>query len=88
MEPLQMAVFARYLGNDAAGSALPDAPVVPEGAVRWSRTRSGAAAVLRRVADAIAPAAVLARPTLASGRGNWLIRWDESPCKPSPIASA
>jgi hypothetical protein len=88
MDPLQFAALTRYLHNPEALSALPDAPVVPEPAPRWVRSRSVAAAVLRRVADVVAPAAAPAGSTLTAGRGNWQLRWDESPCRPSPTASA
>lgn len=88
MDPLQTATLMQYLHNDLARSALPGAPVAPDDAVRWARTRAATAGVLRRVADAVAPEPQPARPTLAGGRGNWLIRWDESPCRPSPTASA
>jgi hypothetical protein len=88
MDPLQMAALGQHLHNDAARSALPDAPVVPDEAVRWARTRHAAAGVLRRVADVVAPETSPARPRLASGRGNRQLSWDESPCRPSPTASA
>lgn len=91
MDPLQMAIIVSRRGaNDLAHSALPDAPVVAEPAVRAPRSRAALAGVLRRVADAVAPAVpeAGARHTLAGGRGSALIRWDESPCRPSPTASA
>jgi hypothetical protein len=88
MDPLQMANLGRHLHNDLAHSALPGAPVVPDDAVRWARTRQAAAGILRRVADVVAPAPLPTGPRLTPGRGNRQLRWDESPCRPSPTASA
>jgi hypothetical protein len=88
MEPLQITVLAQHLHNDIARSALPRAPVVPEEVAPFSRTRRTAAGMLRRVADVVAPEPAPARPRLAGGRGNRQLRWDESPCRPSPTASA
>jgi hypothetical protein len=88
MDPLQMAHLGRTLRNDYARSALPDAPVVPERVRRPARGRHWVAAALRRLADVVAPEPAAARPTLAPGRESRLIRWDESPCRPSPTTSA
>ena len=65
MDPLQYATLTQYLHNPEAFSALPDAPVVPESAARWARSRRAAAAVLHRVADVVAPEPVTVRPKLA-----------------------
>ena len=65
MDPLQFATLSQYLHDPEAFSALPDAPVVPESAARWARTRRAAAAVLHRVADVVAPDPAPVRPKLA-----------------------
>ena len=93
MDPLQMTTLGQYLHNDEAHSALPNAPVVPDEGGRWERARAAAAGILHRVADLVSPDAVPARPTLASAHkigiwGNRQLRWDESPCRPSPTVSA
>jgi hypothetical protein len=88
MDPLQMAALGKQFVNDLAHSALPDAPVVPDAGVHWGRLRAAAAGILRRVADIVAPEPAPASPRLATGRGNRQLRWDESPCRPSPTASA
>ena len=88
MDLLQMAILSKDLRGDLARSALPNAPVVPDDPVRFARSRAVAAAVLHRVADVVAPEPAANRPRLASGRGNRQLRWDESPCRPSPTASA
>lgn len=67
MEPLMFLVsgYAKGLGAEAR-SALPDAPVVgdPERGPAAVRTRTATAALLRRLADAVAPPA---RPPLCAG---------------------
>jgi hypothetical protein len=88
MDLLQLATLGRHLENIEGRSALPDAPTVADDAVRFSGVRAVAAGVLHRVADLVAPEPATVRPRLAGGRGNWQLRWDESPCKPSPTASA
>ena len=88
MEPLQFTIMTKPTRDGLAFSALPDAPVVPERTPRWARSRIVTAGVLRRLADVLSPAAPTASHRLAAGRGNGLIRWDESPCRPSPTASA
>jgi hypothetical protein len=88
MDPLQVTILTQGMRNEQARSALPGAPVVPEQPARLARSRTAAAGLLRRVADVVAPAHEATRPTLTTGRGNRLIRWDESPCRPSPTASA
>lgn len=88
MDPLHMNLLTSTLHNDLAHSALPNAPVVPDAESRTARSRTVAAGLLRRLADAVAPDAQVIRHTLSSGRGNRLSRWDESPCRPSPTASA
>jgi hypothetical protein len=87
MDLLQLATLGRHMENIEARSALPDAPIADD-AVRFGRVRAVAAGVLHRVADLVAPESATVRPRLANGRGNWQLRWDESPCKPSPTASA
>ena len=49
------ALFARSATVSAAHSALPGAPVVRGAARQPARTRSAAAALLRRAADRLAP---------------------------------
>jgi hypothetical protein len=92
MDPLlQMAaIVSARERNSYAHSALPDAPVVAETAPKAARSRAVVAALLHRVADIVAPrtSQTEARHTLAAGRGSALIRWDESPCRPSPTTSA
>jgi hypothetical protein len=88
MDPLQMAYLGRTLRNDTAHSALPDAPVVPERARKLKRSRTSAAGILRRLADALAPEPAASRLRLATGKERRPIRWDESPCRPSPTTSA
>ena len=88
MDPLHMNLLTSTLHNDLAHSALPNAPVVPHTESRMARRRSTAAVLLRRLADAVAPEVAAPRPTLTAGRGSLLSRWDESPCRPSPTASA
>jgi hypothetical protein len=88
MDPLQIAVLGRAVRHDYAHSALPDAPVVPQPDRAPARSRSWLAGGLRRLADVLSPEAAAARPTLAPGRESRLIRWDESPCRPSPTTSA
>jgi hypothetical protein len=88
MDPLAMALMGWVVRNEDARSALPDAPVVPERVHRPARSRRWTAAGLRRLADLLAPEPAAVRPRLASGRESRLIRWDESPCRPSPTTSA
>jgi hypothetical protein len=64
MDPLQIGVLLRYATGHEMHSALPGAPVVLDDAARWVRSRAAAAAVLRRVADAVAPEPALGRPRL------------------------
>jgi hypothetical protein len=75
---------------DLAHSALPHAPVVAEPPAKPRRVRSRTASVLYRIADAVSPPARGAggRPRLAGREGSALLRWDESPCRPSPTTSA
>ena len=92
MEPSQViaSILATRAEAEFARSALPDAPVVPDIPPKPRRIRSRTAALLYRVADAVSPPARAAgvRPTLAGREGSALIRWDESPCRPSPTTSA
>jgi hypothetical protein len=88
MDLLQLATLGRQLHSGEARSALPDAPVVADDRMRFGRTRAATAGLLHRVADVLAPEPATVRPRLASGRGNRQLRWDESPCRPSPTASA
>jgi hypothetical protein len=67
MEPLAiMTVLSSRAMTEGAYSALPDAPVVPmkERTPARVRSRAAAAAVLHRLADAVAPPA---RPTVCVG---------------------
>jgi hypothetical protein len=66
MDLLEMAALAPYLHNETARSALPNAPVLPDGVARFARVRGVVARVLHRVADALAPEPAAARPTLAA----------------------
>lgn len=86
MDPLQFTTLTNGLHNELAASALPDAPVVPHVETRWTRSRAATAGILHRLADLLAPEPAPARHTLSAGRGNGLIPWDESPCRPSPTA--
>jgi hypothetical protein len=92
MEALHLVahVLASRAQADFLHSALPNAPVVPDPPPKQRRIRSGTASVLYRIADVVSPAVRPAggRPTLAGREGRALIRWDESPCKPSPTTSA
>lgn len=92
MEPIHViaGILATRAESDLARSALPNAPVLPDPPPKRRRVRSRAASALYRIADAVSPAgrAVPGRPTLAGREGSALIRWDESPCRPSPTTSA
>jgi hypothetical protein len=48
-------IYGPRATQDLAHSALPGAPVVPHAARQPARTRSAAAALLRRAADRLAP---------------------------------
>jgi hypothetical protein len=91
MEPTHViaSILATRAQADLAHSALPNAPVVPVAPAKPRRVRSRTAALLYRVADAVSPSAGTTggRPTLA-GREGRTLRWDESPCRPSPTTSA
>lgn len=69
MDFLQMAILSKDLHGDLARSALPNAPVVPDDAARFIRSRAAAAGILRRVADLVAPEPATVRPKLASEGG-------------------
>jgi hypothetical protein len=86
MDPLHVTALTRGMRNELAVSALPDAPVVPDPAPRWTRSRATTAGVLHRLADLLAPEPAPARHTLSAGRGSRRSPWDESPCRPSPTA--
>ena len=92
MEPIHViaSILATQAQKDLAHSALPNAPVVPDRKPRPRRVRTRTASVLYRIADAVSPPSRAAggRPTLAGREGSALIRWDESPCRPSPTTSA
>ena len=47
-------IYGPRATRNLAGSALPGAPVIPDAARRPARTRSAAAALLRRAADRLA----------------------------------
>ena len=48
-------IYGPRATHSLANSALPGAPVIRESARSQARTRSAAAALLRRAADALAP---------------------------------
>ena len=48
-------IYGPRATQNLAGSALPGAPVIPDAAPSRARTRSAAAALLRRAADHLAP---------------------------------
>jgi hypothetical protein len=48
-------IYGPRATHSLANSALPGAPVIPDDARRPPRTRSAAAALLRRAADRLAP---------------------------------
>jgi hypothetical protein len=48
-------IYGPRATQSLANSALPGAPVIPDAEPRPARTRSAAAALLRRAADRLAP---------------------------------
>jgi hypothetical protein len=92
MEPSNLiaSILVTQRQTGVARSAFPDAPVVPHPPPKPRRVRALTARVLYRLADTVSPRVTAAggRPTLAGREGSALIRWDESPCRPSPTTSA
>ena len=85
MDQLQIAtLLPGHISKTHVHSALPGAPTVPHDVSARDRGRGALAAVLHRLADAVAPATF----TLSTGARSGVGRWDESPCRPSPTMSA